>query len=53
MELQTGDLPGWGRSPAVDFTKTCLVSQFATFRPTTTINVWLWTQEKVFSVNLG
>jgi len=33
MELQTGDHPGWDRPP-VAFTKTSVVSQFATFTTT-------------------
>jgi len=33
MELQTGDHPGWDRPP-VTFTKTGVVSQFATFTTT-------------------
>jgi len=40
MELQTGDHPGLDRSP-VAFTKTGVVSQFATFTTTHISAVWL------------
>ena len=33
MELQTGEFPGWDRSP-VAFIRTCVVSQFATIATT-------------------